>query len=194
MNEMGKMEKIEKIVITEMPQVTIPDGTYEAEFIGAITSKRKTIFGEKMATVLKFRIVSGAFEGNILSRVFYWPQPQGIPIVTKGCALGKAIKEITGKNELDETAIGNLVFIRVENKQLEDGRIVANIINVIRHPDSLRKQKNNTSNKSNIQMPVQQNVQQVEQPVNQQQSSQTPQSNQTKVVQEKPIDFSDFEI
>jgi len=184
MNEPGKMGKI---TITEMPQVSIPDGTYEAEFIGAMTSKRKTIFGEKMATVLKFRIASGAFEGNVLSRVYYWPQPQGTPIVTKGCALGKAIREITGKNELDETAIGNLVFIRVENKQLEDGRVVANINNIIKHPDATKNKKVN-SIKQNPQSTTN-NQQSINEYSQQQQVQQT-----QKIVQEKPMDFSDFEL
>jgi hypothetical protein len=185
MNEPGK---VDKIVITEMPQVSIPDGTYEAEFIGAVTSKRKTIFGEKMATVLKFRIASGAFEGNILSRVYYWPQPQGTPIVTKGCALGKAIKEITGKNELDETAIGNLVFIRVENKQLEDGRIVANINNIIKHPDATKNKKSNSFK------PNQQPMTQNQSANTANQSQQQTQQQSQKIVQEKPIDLSDFEL
>jgi hypothetical protein len=178
---MNEIKKMDKITITEIPQVTIPDGTYEAEFMGAVTAKRKTIFGEKMATTLKFRIASGAFEGNTLSKTFYWPQPQGTPIVTKGCALGKAIREITGKNELDETAIGNLVFIRVENKQLDDGRIVTNINNIIKHPEFDKRKKVNVNN-INAQSIPQQNIQQ-QQPAQPQ-----------KVVQEKPIDLSDFDI
>ena len=176
--------KFEKITVTSLTPTVIPDGTYEAEFISAITDKRKTVYGERMATTLKFRIVSGPFEGNTLIRTYYWPQPNGVPVVTTGSALGKAIKEITGKEELDETAVGNLVFIRVENKQVKD-RIVTNITDIVRHPNANIRNKN-INNPTIINNAPQQ--------INNQQNNQI-KSNQNKPInQSEPIDFSDLEL
>lgn len=124
-----------KIVVNEINNyANLPNGTYEAEFIGGESGEKDTKFGRRNYTTLKFNITQKPFDNNKISKTYFWPVINGTPMVTKGSALGKAIYEITGKYEISDEDIGNKVFLKLENQE-KNGKTYTNIVNIMQHPE-----------------------------------------------------------
>lgn len=142
-----------KIVVTEINNfANLPNGTYEAEFMGGESGEKDTKFGRRNYTTLKFNITQKPFDNNKISKTYFWPVINGSPIVTKGSALGKAIYEITGKYEISDEDIGNKVFLKLENQE-KSGKTYTNIVNIMQHPERTSKVVKTTTSQPQQQIP-----------------------------------------